>query len=87
MIPTTIRRMTTIENDDRKEEDDKDRKSNNGESELIAILTRTLFNSCSTTLVQVKSPNTETDTQFRRNLSSRQRWSCPSRGKGTNVSR
>ena len=45
MIPTTIRRMTTIENDDRKEEDDKDRKSNNGESELIAIPTRTLFNS------------------------------------------
>ena len=30
-----------IENDDRREEDDKDRKSNNGESELIAILTRT----------------------------------------------
>jgi hypothetical protein len=75
------------ENDDRKEEDDKDRKLDNGQSELIAIPTRTLFNSCSTTLLQLTSPNTETETQFKRNLENRRRWSCPSRGKGTNILR
>jgi hypothetical protein len=58
------------ENNDRKEEDDKDRKLDNGESELIAIPTRTLFNLCSTTLLQVTPPNTATETQLRRNLSS-----------------